>query len=247
MTTLQTPFAKNQQTQRPSNPPAEKDVHTISLGQREYVHSQIIASFIVSLLPVAIAIQTSAEKTAIGRLKKKKHILLSSPPLEYLKLVPWALFLQIFPATPIWSLRHAVFSFVQLFSPHPHIPQNVTAQQGADLTQHLPCWSPRKSFAESSFRLQRDDRHLVVLLLLLWWAHGGYLRKNHFPLAVSSPLLPSPAGLRTSPSLPTKPQVFCMANYQLPILQTVHEIFTGKRRIQKLKAPPKTKTKSHEY
>jgi hypothetical protein len=32
-----------------------------------------------------------------------------------------------------------------------------------------------------------------------------------------------------------------MANYQLPILQTVHEIFTGKRRIQKLKAPPKTK------
>jgi hypothetical protein len=38
-----------------------------------------------------------------------------------------------------------------------------------------------------------------------------------------------------------------MANYQLPILQTVHEIFTGKRRIQKLKAPPKTKTKSHEY
>jgi hypothetical protein len=32
-----------------------------------------------------------------------------------------------------------------------------------------------------------------------------------------------------------------MANYQLPILQTVHEIFTGKRRIRKLKAPPKTK------
>jgi hypothetical protein len=81
MTTLQTPFAKNQQTQRPSNPPAEKDVHTIFLGQREYVHPQIIASFLVSVLPVAIAIQKNAEKTAIGRLKKKEaHTTLISSP-----------------------------------------------------------------------------------------------------------------------------------------------------------------------